>query len=119
MHASKIATAAACAAAAFGLATAQAQQPAPPAPAFAASDLSATGVRLMASNCASCHGTDGQAVVDTADLSLVGVPRERFMSRMALFKQGKGSPTVMHQLAKGYSDAEIAALADYFSKLAR
>jgi cytochrome c553 len=31
------------------------------------------------------------------------------------FKEGKKPATVMHQLAKGYSEQELAALADYFS----
>jgi len=35
------------------------------------------------------------------------------------FKEGKRAATLMHQIAKGYTDAEIAAMADYFSRLAR
>ena len=88
MHASRIALAAACAAAALGIATASAQQPAPAPPAFTASDLSPAGM-----------------------------PSARFTARMAAYKQGMARATVMHQLAKGFSDPEIAALADYFSKL--
>jgi len=38
---------------------------------------------------------------------------------MAQFKEGKRQATLMHQIAKGYTDAEIAALADYFSKQPR
>jgi cytochrome c553 len=34
---------------------------------------------------------------------------------MKLFKEGKRAATLMHQIAKGYSDAEIAALAGYFA----
>ena len=38
---------------------------------------------------------------------------------MTQFKEGKKPATLMHQLAKGYTDAELAALADYFSKQRR
>ncbi len=38
---------------------------------------------------------------------------------MTQFKEGKKPATVMHQLTKGYSSEEIAALAEYFSKLTR
>jgi cytochrome c553 len=36
---------------------------------------------------------------------------------MQEFKAGKRAATVMHQLSKGYTDAEIDALAAYFSSL--
>jgi cytochrome c553 len=38
---------------------------------------------------------------------------------MAQFKSGGRPATVMHQIAKGYSDAEIAAMAEHFSRLPR
>jgi cytochrome c553 len=34
---------------------------------------------------------------------------------MKAFKDGRREATVMHQIAKGYSEAEIAALAAYFA----
>ena len=34
---------------------------------------------------------------------------------MKEFKEGKREATVMHQIAKGYGEAEIAALAAYFA----
>ena len=37
---------------------------------------------------------------------------------MNAFREGKGEATVMRQIARAYGDAEIAALADYFSKRA-
>jgi cytochrome c553 len=33
------------------------------------------------------------------------------------FKTGKKPATIMHQLSKGYSDEQLAALASYFSAL--
>jgi cytochrome c553 len=99
------------------------QQPAPasppPPPAFAAPNLSANGVRDMAANCASCHGTRGKSAPDSAVAALAGRPRDEMVQAMAQFKDGKRPATLMHQIAKGYSDAEIAAIADYFSKQPR
>jgi cytochrome subunit of sulfide dehydrogenase len=88
---------------------------APPVPAFAASNLSPTGVRSLAANCAACHGTNGVSA-GGAIAALAGMNKEYFVNQMKLFKEGKREATLMHQIAKGYSDAEIAALAQYFSE---
>ena len=96
-----------------------AQQPAPAPPAFAAPNLSEGGVRSMAANCAACHGTGGKAAAGSAVAGLAGRPREEIVDAMAQFKDGKRPATVMHQVAKGFSDAEVAAIADYFSKQPR
>ena len=110
------------AAAAATLATgfAVAQQPAPPAPpAFAASNLSPAGVRSLAANCAACHGTNGTPAKGSDLAGLAGKPRNELQMALTQFKEGKKPATVMHQLAKGYSEQEIAALADYFSNQGR
>ncbi|MBL8519488.1 MAG: c-type cytochrome [Betaproteobacteria bacterium] len=88
--------------------------PAPPAAAFAASNLSPHGVRSMAATCAACHGTNGNSAGGAVP-GLAGTNKEYFVNQMAAFKQGKREATIMHQLAKGYSDAEITALGDYFA----
>jgi cytochrome subunit of sulfide dehydrogenase len=88
--------------------------PPPPAPAFAAPNLTPNGVRSLAANCAACHGTNGVSV-GGAIAGLAGMNKEYFVNQMKLFKEGKREATLMHQIAKGYSDAEIAALADYFA----
>jgi cytochrome subunit of sulfide dehydrogenase len=96
---------------------AQAPAPAPPsapAPAFAAPNLSPSGVRSLAANCAACHGTNGNSV-GGAVAGLAGLDKDYFVNQMKLFKEGKREATLMHQIAKGYSDAEISALAGYFS----
>ena len=117
MHASR--SVALASLAVLGIATAWAQQPAPPPPSFAPSDLSPAGVRALAANCAACHGTDGRAVKEGDPLGLAGMSSERIVLRMTQYKTGEVPATVMHQLAKGFSDAEIAALAGYFSNLPR
>lgn len=103
----------------LALGDAAAQQPAPP-PAFATSDLTPAGVHAMAANCAGCHGTGGRAVAaGQRDLSLAGYPRESFTNGMKMYRDGKRPATIMHQIAKGYTDEEIAALADHFAKQRR
>jgi cytochrome subunit of sulfide dehydrogenase len=104
-------------AAAAGATLAAAQSPAPPA--FGEPNLSPNGVRSMAANCAACHGTGGRAVAGSPVASLAGKSRDEIVQSMAQFKSGAKPATVMHQIAKGFGDAEIAALAEYFSKQRR
>ncbi|HET9652484.1 MAG TPA: c-type cytochrome [Usitatibacter sp.] len=106
---------AAVVAACFAAHAAIAQQPAPPPPAFAPSDLTPSGVRAMAANCAGCHGTEGRAVPGQRNLSLAGYSRDMFVGGMKMYRDGKRPATIMHQIAKGYTDEEIVALADYFA----
>lgn len=86
-----------------------------PAPAFAVPDLTPLGVSALAANCAACHGTNGNSV-GGAISGLAGIDREYLISQMKLFKEGKRTATLMHQIAKGYSDAEVAAMATYFAE---
>ena len=99
----------------LGSAVAFAQQAAPPAPSFAAPNLSPKGVQSMASACAMCHGTNGKTVANSPVAALAGRSRDEIVQAMAQFKAGSKPATIMHQVARGYSDAEVAALADYFS----
>jgi cytochrome c553 len=107
-----IAAALAAAAASF----ASAQQPAPPPPSFAAPNLTEKGARALAMNCAMCHGTEGRTVDGSSVPALAGRPAADIVSLMKAFKEGTRQATIMHQIAKGYNDAEIAAMADYFAR---
>lgn len=70
--------------------------------------------RNLAATCANCHGTDGHA--QGALPSLAGYPADKLSAAMAEFKTGQRPATLMHQLAKGYSDAQIALIAGYFAQ---
>lgn len=72
-------------------------------------------VRSMAASCAACHGTSG--IAQQGMESLAGQKKEDFLKKMQDFKSGKKPATLMHQLSKGYSDAQIDQLADYFAAL--
>lgn len=72
-------------------------------------------VRSLAATCANCHGTNGKAVDGASVPGLAGMPRDHIVSQMQAFKSGARPATIMHQLAKGYSDAQIAEIAAYFA----
>ena len=69
--------------------------------------------RYLAANCANCHGTDGKSTGGMP--SLAGMNAEQFVAQMKAFKDGSRKATIMHQLSKGYSDEQIASLAQYFA----
>ena len=70
--------------------------------------------RNLAAGCAICHGTEGRAVTKEV-VALAGLPREHIVAQMKAFRDGTRPATVMHQIAKGYSDAQIDALAAWFA----
>ena len=81
------------------------------APAAQAQD--ANTVRGMAATCANCHGTDGRSA--GAVPGLAGVDKGHIITQMQDFKSGKRPSTIMQQLAKGFSDAQIEQVAAYFA----
>ena len=73
-----------------------------------------TAGRNLAAGCAICHGTEGRA--PSKDLvPIAGLPKDYIVRQLADFRDGKRPATVMHQLAKGYSDAQIDAMATWFA----
>jgi cytochrome subunit of sulfide dehydrogenase len=68
----------------------------------------------LASNCANCHGAQGKAANGMP--SLAGLKADYIVEQMKAFRDGKRQATIMHQLSKGYTDEQIAAMAEYFSK---
>ena len=68
----------------------------------------------LAATCANCHGTDGRSV--SAELApLAGRPKDYLVSQMKAFRDGTRPATIMPQLAKGYTDQQIEAIAEYFA----
>ena len=72
-------------------------------------------VKSLAATCANCHGTNGVAVTGSSVTSLAGLDKAYTIAQMKAFKAGTRPATVMHQLSKGYSDAQIEVLATYFA----
>jgi cytochrome subunit of sulfide dehydrogenase len=82
----------------------------------AAQDAKALQLQSLAATCANCHGTQGRAVDGASVPGLAGLPASYLAEQMRAFKGGTRPATVMHQLAKGYNDAQIDALAAYFAQ---
>lgn len=81
-----------------------------------AQPMDALQIRSLAASCAACHGTQGMA--QSGMPSLAGMGKEALLQKMLAFKTGKQpDATLMPQIAKGYSDEQLAALAAYFSAL--
>ena len=73
--------------------------------------------RNLAAACASCHavrdsGAGGLPV-------LAGKPRAYLAQTMKDFRDGRRSGTLMPQLARGYDDMQIEAIAAWYSGEAR
>ena len=63
--------------------------------------------------CASCHGTNGQA--KTGNEPLAGGNKDEMLKKLLDFKRGAKPATIMHQLSKGYSDEQLAAIVSWFA----
>lgn len=75
--------------------------------------------RATAAMCANCHGTDGRTTEGSAIPSLVGMPKEYQILQMQAFKSGSRPATVMHQITKGLTDAQIETIASYYATTKR
>lgn len=86
-----------------------------PLPGWAQSPAAPAGLagRNLAAACANCHaardaGAGGQPV-------LRGRPREFLAQTLKDFRDGRRSGTIMPQLARGYDDRQIAAVAEWLA----
>ena len=90
---------------------------------FSASSFAASQQELaingMAATCANCHGTFGKSIQGGALPSLAGMQSEYIVEQMQAFKTGTRKATIMHQLAKGYTEQQIKDLAAYFAAQSR
>jgi cytochrome subunit of sulfide dehydrogenase len=86
-----------------------------PAHAQDAQGLQAAG---LAATCANCHGTQGK-VVGSALPPLAGMNKDAMLEQLRAFRSGARPATIMHQLTKGYTDAQLEQIATYFSRQSR
>lgn len=87
--------------------------------AFAQNNAAELHTRATAAMCANCHGTDGRTTEGSAIPSLVGMPKEYQILQMKAFKSGSRPATVMHQITKGLTDAQIETIASYYATTKR
>jgi cytochrome c553 len=69
--------------------------------------------RYLAANCTGCHGTQGRS--EGGMPTLAGLDRSYLLNAMSEFRNGARAATIMHQHAKGYTEAQIELMADYFA----
>jgi cytochrome c553 len=93
--------------AAMGATCAAAQEPGTPPP----------NGRLLASNCFQCHGTDGRG--DGTFERLAGKSASDIYGDLREMKAENKRGEIMTIHALGYTDAQLRAIADYFSKQPR
>ena len=69
--------------------------------------------RDLAASCAICHGTNG---VNAGGMpNLAGQPASYLTMQLRDFRDGKRPATIMHQIAKGLTEEQIAAVSAYWS----
>lgn len=88
-------------------------EPAASAPAAPA----AQHVRIHAAACTSCHGPSGRAPEGSTIPSLAGRQQAELLAQLQAFRSGARPATVMHQIAKGYTDEQLAAIAAWFANV--
>jgi cytochrome c553 len=70
---------------------------------------------FAAQGCLGCHGPG--ATGETPIAGLAGRPAAELVAAMDAFRAGTRPATIMNRIAKGYTEAEIAAMAAYFAGL--
>jgi cytochrome subunit of sulfide dehydrogenase len=65
-----------------------------------------------ASSCSGCHPVSG--AVDTPVHRLIGANPAEIVAAVQAFRSGARPATVMDRIAKGFTDEEIKAIADWY-----
>jgi len=71
---------------------------------------------MLGNTCAGCHGTNG-ASVGPATPNLAGMAKDTMIDAMKTYASGERKSTIMGRLAKGYTEQQITAMAEFFSKM--
>jgi sulfide dehydrogenase cytochrome subunit len=90
--------------------------------AFAADDkkkapevMSGASASMLADTCAGCHGVNGVSS-GPAMPSIAGMSAEYLTTVLKAYKSGEAASTIMQRITKGYSDEELAQVAEVYSK---
>lgn len=71
---------------------------------------------MLANTCVGCHGIDGISS-GPAIPSIAGLSEDYFVDSMKAYREDSRPNTIMARIAKGYTDADIEQMAEYFSDL--
>jgi sulfide dehydrogenase cytochrome subunit len=69
---------------------------------------------LAAEGCTGCHGPNGAGAGGVP--AIAGRDAAELRALMAAFRANERPATIMGRVARGYTEAEIAAVAEHFSK---
>jgi sulfide dehydrogenase cytochrome subunit len=69
--------------------------------------------QMLANTCVGCHGNKGES--KGAAPSINNLSAEQIVQVMQDYRSDKRPGTIMNRIAKGYSDEELKAMADYFA----
>jgi cytochrome c553 len=72
---------------------------------------------LAAQACLSCHGPNGAGSGGVAGLA--GRDQAELLALIAAFRANERPATIMGRIIRGYSEAELTASAEYFSRQGR
>jgi cytochrome c553 len=71
-------------------------------------DAELARVSALAASCSGCHAVSGGAIVDLSDYT-----EAKLRTALQTYRTDPEGTTVMHRLARGYSEEEVAAIASY------
>lgn len=70
---------------------------------------------LLAGGCQGCHGVNGEGSLGIPSIRQAQT-RAEFLATMQAFRTDDRPNTVMGRITRGYTEAEVAALAAWFAK---
>lgn len=70
----------------------------------------------LAATCANCHGTNGVSVPGVTVPMINQLTESVMYERLMEYKSGTRTGTIMHQLAKGYTDEQLKTIASVLGK---
>lgn len=70
---------------------------------------------MLGNTCAGCHGTNGSSV-GPATPNIAGMSKDTLVEAMKAYASGDRKSTIMGRIAKGYTEDQINAMADFFAK---
>ncbi len=70
-----------------------------------------SGAAALSSSCSGCHSETGSAIVGLEALSA-----SEMYEKLSFYKRDADGTTVMHRLARGYTDEQIKSISNYLAQ---
>ncbi|MEY4844911.1 MAG: hypothetical protein RL312_1192 [Pseudomonadota bacterium] len=83
-------------------------------PGLAQAQAPSPAAAIAAEACFGCHGPGGQGA--TGGAAIAGRDKAELAATLIAFRSNERPGTIMGRIARGYSDAEIAAIADFIAR---